>query len=69
VFDEAADPSVQEGIEQLAAAFPETVEFRRAPRQGVTLVRPDGYVAYSAHDRDGVAALGPVRSLLELQTS
>ena len=39
---------------------------RRSP--GVTLVRPDGYIAYSAHSHDRVAALGAVRSLVERQT-
>ena len=34
----------------------------------VTLIRPDGYVAYTAHGRGPVAALDSVRTLLERQT-
>jgi hypothetical protein len=33
------------------------------------LVRLDGYIAYSADNRDGIAALGSLRSLLERQTN
>ena len=35
---------------------------------GITLVRPDGYIAYSAHKNDSIASLTSVRSLLERQT-
>jgi hypothetical protein len=45
------------------------VELRSARQPGITLVRPDGYTAYSAHDRDVIAALAYVRSLLERQTN
>jgi hypothetical protein len=34
----------------------------------MTLVRPDGYVAYAARNGDRLAALESVRSILELQT-
>ena len=57
-----------EAAKQLAASFTDVVELRLGSGHGVTLVRPDGYIAYSADNRDGVAALGSVRSLLERQT-
>jgi 2-polyprenyl-6-methoxyphenol hydroxylase-like FAD-dependent oxidoreductase len=68
VFDDGVDSSTKEAATQLAGSFSDIVELRSARRQGVTLVRPDGYIAYSAHSRDGMAALKSVRSLLERQT-
>jgi hypothetical protein len=44
------------------------VELRLAPHHGISLVRPDGYIAYSGNNHDGIAALIAVRSLLERQT-
>lgn len=67
VCDDAADPSVRESAKQLAGSFLEVVELRFGPRRGVTLVRPDGYIAYSADSRDGIAVAKSVRSLLERQ--
>jgi hypothetical protein len=37
-------------------------------RGEITLVRPDGYIAYSQHGNDPVEALASVRSVLERQT-
>ncbi|MFL6285784.1 MAG: FAD-dependent oxidoreductase [Pyrinomonadaceae bacterium] len=68
-LDEDADSSTKESAKQLAEAFGDIVELRSGPYQDITLVRPDGYVAYSAHKHDGVAALQSVRSVLERQTS
>src|SRR5215467_3105512 len=51
----------------LAASFPDVVEVRRGGRHGLTLVRPDGYVAYAAHDADALAALRTTRGVLERQ--
>jgi len=53
---------------QLFESFRDIVEFRSSRNVGVTLVRPDGYIAYTAQRRDLVPALASVRSLLELQT-
>ncbi len=61
-------PTVLLGFGRSAATFTDVVELRLGSDQGVTLVRPDGYIAYSAHNRDGIAALGSERSLLECQT-
>jgi len=48
--------------------FQRVLELRPSTRPGITLVRPDGYIAYSA-DRAGAAALESVRSLLQKQVS
>lgn len=64
-----AGPSAVEAATQLAERFADVVELRPGPVGGVTLVRPDGYVAYSARNGDWVAELKSVRSILELQTS
>lgn len=69
VFDSDADSSARKVAEQLCGSFSDIVELRLVPRPDITLVRPDGYIAYSAHSRDGIAALASVRSLLERQTN
>ncbi len=69
VLGNDAESSTTEAAKQLAGSFTNVVEFRLAPGQDVTLVRPDGYIAYSAHNCDGIAALESVRSLLERQTN
>jgi 2-polyprenyl-6-methoxyphenol hydroxylase-like FAD-dependent oxidoreductase len=63
-----AEPSTKAAAQQLVGSFPEITELRSAQRRGITLVRPDGYIAYSASNGDGLGALGSVRSLLERQT-
>ncbi len=69
VFDNDADSSTREAAERLSESFRDIVELRLRARDDITLVRPDGYIAFSARRRDGVAALRAVRSLLEHQTS
>jgi len=63
------EASVREEAQQLSESFGEIVELRSVAGHGITLVRPDGYIAYSAHRRSGAEALAAVRSLLERQTS
>ncbi len=53
---------------ELAGQHADLVEIRMAKHQGVMLVRPDGYIAYSGGKRDGLAALESVRSLLSRHT-
>jgi 2-polyprenyl-6-methoxyphenol hydroxylase-like FAD-dependent oxidoreductase len=67
VLGNDADSPAMDAAQQLAASFAQWVEVRRTRRPGVTLVRPDGYVAYSVRHGDGMAALESVRSLLERQ--
>ena len=52
---------------QLAESLHDIVELRAGSQKDITLVRPDGYIAYSAHNAGG-DALQTVRSLLERQT-
>jgi hypothetical protein len=53
---------------QLCAAHREVVEVRWGPRHEITLVRPDGYAAFSAGIPDGMRVIESVRSILERQT-
>ncbi len=69
MVDDESKPSLTEAAKQIFESLDGVVELRSTPRPGVTLVRPDGYVAYSAHNHDSVAALGAVRSLVERQTN
>jgi 2-polyprenyl-6-methoxyphenol hydroxylase-like FAD-dependent oxidoreductase len=63
------DSAITEAARQVTGRFQDVVELRSTPRPGITLVRPDGYIAYSASNRDGIAALRSVSGLLELQTA
>ena len=67
-LDNEADASTKQAAEELAGSFKDIVELRFRPGHDITLVRPDGYIAYSVHQRDGISALASVRSLLERQT-
>lgn len=69
VLGDDADSATKESAKQIAGLFPDVVELRFAQRHGVVLVRPDGYIAYSAQDGEGLAALESVRSVLARQTS
>lgn len=69
LFDSgSADISLRAATEKLAESFSQVLELRATPGLPLTLVRPDGYIAYSAHSTDGLATLKSVRSLLERQT-
>ncbi len=69
VVDKEAESSTTNAAKRLAGSFAGVAELRLAGRPGVTLIRPDGYIAYSAPNGPSVAALGSVRSLLERQVS
>jgi hypothetical protein len=64
-----AASEITESAKELATFFPHLVEYRATPGQGLTFVRPDGYIAYSAPTSEGSAALQSVRSLLERQAN
>jgi 2-polyprenyl-6-methoxyphenol hydroxylase-like FAD-dependent oxidoreductase len=68
LVDEGADPSRLEAARRLAEALHEVLEIRPSAHSGLTLVRPDGYVAFEAGDA-GDEALGEVCDLVERQTS
>jgi 2-polyprenyl-6-methoxyphenol hydroxylase-like FAD-dependent oxidoreductase len=69
VLSNDVESSTTEVAMQLVRSFADIVELRMAQRQGVTLVRPDGYIAYAAHNADRIAALATVRLLLQRQTN
>jgi len=69
LLNKEAEPSIDRAARQLAESFPEVVELREEKREGLALVRPDGYLAYSTGNGDGIAALDSARSLLERQTT
>ena len=66
VQDEDSGSAAREEAARLAESFPQVLELRTARQPGVTLVRPDGYVAYESQDEEpgAVAAAG---ALLQLQ--
>jgi len=68
VLHDEVDSSTKEAAARLAGSLRDIVELRWGPHRGMTLVRPDGYIAFSAHNHDGMAALKSVRMLLERQT-
>jgi hypothetical protein len=68
VCDRDADPAVREAATQLCAGLPDVIELRWGARPEITLVRPDGYAAFTAGIRYGLRALESVRSTLERQT-
>jgi 2-polyprenyl-6-methoxyphenol hydroxylase-like FAD-dependent oxidoreductase len=68
MLDEGIESSVRKAAKDVAESFTEVVELRLTRRPGITLVRPDGYIAYSAHKRDCTTGLEVVRSLLQRQT-
>jgi len=58
----------RQAAQALCGTVSDIAELRMSPRPGVTLVRPDGYVAYSGSDRADGAAIRSIRSLLARQT-
>lgn len=68
LIDAATPPSISEMAKSLSQSFPDTLELRPTANSAITLVRPDGYIAYAADSTDSAAALHSVRCLLQLQT-
>ena len=68
MVDDANEASSKEAAKQLCSSLSDVVELRPTRQPGITLLRPDGYVAYSAHNANSLAALASVRTLLEFQT-
>jgi hypothetical protein len=66
-YSMVADSSTREAEERLCSWHRNVVELRSQPSHNVTLVRPDGYIAFSAHSRHEIAELSSVQSLLEYQ--
>jgi hypothetical protein len=64
-----ATPSTAEAIRRLCAEMNDVVELRSTPKQGIKLVRPDGYIAYEAHSRSQNGSIATIRSLIDSLTS
>src|SRR5262249_53918510 len=63
--DDEAPAATRQAAPQLAESSSDLVEQRSGPRGAVMLVRPDGYVAFAGHGRDGAAAVDGARGVLE----
>jgi len=66
VLSTDAESTIKDAAKQLAESLSDIVELRLMGNHGLTLVRPDGYIAYSA--RAGEEELRTIHALLELQT-
>lgn len=64
-----SNPAIIEAARQWAGAHGELVELRQSQRPGISLIRPDGYIARNGSDGDGVASLTATRELLQRQTA
>ena len=69
MLDEDAVSSSKEAARRISESLGDIVELRFHNTHDITLVRPDGYVAFSAPSSDGTTALESARSLLERQTT
>lgn len=67
LFEGDADPAFKEAARRLVESHDEVLELRPAARRGIVLLRPDGYVAYTAH-RASAAAVSAALAVLERQT-
>jgi 2-polyprenyl-6-methoxyphenol hydroxylase-like FAD-dependent oxidoreductase len=68
MLNNRADSSTKNAAKNLSESFRHVLELRPTSRADITLVRPDGYIAYAAHDADINAAMRSIRELLERQT-
>jgi len=64
MIGDGSGASTHEAARQLADSFRDVLELRSRAVEGIALVRPDGYVAFSTR-HEGSAALDSSRSLLE----
>ena len=63
---EDVEASTREGAQRLAGSHPDVVDLRRSSAPGLTLVRPDGYVASAPHS-GGAEAVASLASVLQAQ--
>lgn len=61
--------SLKEAAKQMCASLADVVELRGSLNPGVTLVRPDGYIAFASHVQADPDVLAFARSVLERHTS
>jgi 2-polyprenyl-6-methoxyphenol hydroxylase-like FAD-dependent oxidoreductase len=68
LIPESADSSTRDTFSRFCSSYNEIAEMRAAQNERITLVRPDGYVAYKALTSNASSILAEVRSVLERQT-
>jgi hypothetical protein len=68
LFVDAESATANEPAARLRDAFEDVLELRTARHAGVTLVRPDGYVAFESQS-DGADGIAGARAVLERQTA
>jgi 2-polyprenyl-6-methoxyphenol hydroxylase-like FAD-dependent oxidoreductase len=68
ILGEDTTPSTRDAAKRLCADLSYLVELRSTPRDGIRLLRPDGYIAYEAQSRSHPRAVASVRELLESST-
>jgi len=68
LFVDQADASALDAARHIGESLHDVVELRPSPQVGITLVRPDGYMAYAAHTSDAGKALASVKAILQRQT-
>ena len=57
LVDDDRGSVTREAARQLSDEFSDVVELRPSKHAGIKLVRPDGYIAYSAHNGNSIAEL------------
>jgi hypothetical protein len=68
MVDKADENRMSDALKQFSRSYNDIVELRSNEHRGITLVRPDGYVAFTAHSLDD-STLSSLRSLLKRQIS
>jgi hypothetical protein len=63
-----AKPAVVEGANQFVASLADLVAVRPVQQEGVTLVRPDGYIAYQTK-HSSIDAIASIQALVDAQTA
>jgi hypothetical protein len=63
-----AEPAVLEAANRFAASLPDVVALRPVQQEGITLVRPDGYIAYEAK-HSSTDAIDTIHALVRAQTT
>jgi 2-polyprenyl-6-methoxyphenol hydroxylase-like FAD-dependent oxidoreductase len=69
LLSEDADSTAKKAAAQFCECFSDLVELRHVRQAAITLLRPDGYVAYKGDMNNSEAALESMRSVLKRQTS
>jgi 2-polyprenyl-6-methoxyphenol hydroxylase-like FAD-dependent oxidoreductase len=68
LISENQDPAMKDAVEQLNGSFRDILELRSTRDPGITLVRPDGYIAYATQERGGVSTWSSLQEVLKRQT-